>query len=259
MQVSRDFRDAIDPEAAHPLTGMRVALGLRFGRKLEDMTPSEHADLALREDHYEAPTVFTYHYDIALHRRFHWLLNVNLHPVDHPIAREIRHVSVPTLAIAPFSLVRIARGDHAGRGNGHKVPKRSGDEDSNVLTMEFSLTAKGYDNAGMITNRGIFKAGTVYPNDDDASWSDIKILTMPFDVRVSVSVDFRDAMQARGHHIGHCRVPGCQVGDHGVQVSWKRHGFSYIPLGVDQKLTIANNKNRKPRSSSQPSERLWPT
>ena len=230
MQVSRDFRDAIDPEAAHPLIGMRVALGLRFRRKLEDMTPSEHADLALREDRHEAPTVVNYHYDIALHCRFHWLLNVTLHPVDHPIMREICHVSVPTLAISPFSLVRIARGDHAGRSDDHKVPKRGDDENSNVLTLKFSLTAKGYDNAGTITNRGIFKAGTVYPDDDDASWSDIKILTMPFDVRVCVCVDFRDAMQAHGHHIGHCRIPGCQVGDHGVQVSGKRHPFPYIPL-----------------------------
>jgi hypothetical protein len=218
MKVSRDFRDAIDPNSTHPLTGMRVALGLRFSRKLEDMTPSEHAELALREDRFDAPTVFTYHYDIALHRRFYWLLNVTLHPVDHPIPRAERHVSVPTLAIHPFSLVRIARGDHAGRNNGHKVPKRSGDEDSNVLTLKFSLNANFYDNA-TITDKGIYRARTIYPNDDDATWSDIKILTLPFDVRVCVSVDFRDAMQARGHHIGHCRVPGCQVGDHGVQVS----------------------------------------
>jgi hypothetical protein len=217
MQVSRRFCDTIKPTAPYSVSEMRVALGLLFGRNIEDMTPSEHADLALPN---EAATAATYLYDMldqTLHRRFHWLLNVTLDPVFSSVERDSKHVSVPTLTIAPFNLTRIVRGDYAGRSNSGRTRMRSGDESSNVLTLKFSLVSRGYENEAL-TSRGIIRDQTIYPNESGASWSGVKILTMPFDVRICVFVDFRDAMQAHGHHIGHCSVPGCQVGDHGVQV-----------------------------------------
>jgi len=215
MQVSRRFCDTIDPKIPSSVSGMRVALGLQFGRKIEDMTPSELAALALPE---EPATVSTFLYDQldqTLHHRFHWLLNVTLDPFVAPVVRDARRASVPTLSIAGYHLVRIARGDHVGR---RRSSRNSGDDSSNVLTLKFTHASKGYENEA-VTTRGISRAGALYPNHSLATWLGVKILTMPFDVRVCVSVDFRDAMHANNHHIGHCQVPGCQVGDHGVQVS----------------------------------------
>jgi hypothetical protein len=237
MQVSKQFRDAINPKAAHPVTGMRVALGLRFSRKIEDMTPSEHADLAFRDEAATSATSIFHMLFLNVQRRVYWLLNSTLDPVDHPTIRTGRLSSNPNLAIAPFHLVRVARGDHAGRSNSFTSHRRNGDESSNVLTLKFTLNAKGYDNTAM-TTKGISRAGKIYPDDGHASWSGIKILTMPFDVRAIVSVDFRDAMHALHHHVGFCQVPGCQVGDHGVQVRGNRDIAR--PRSIElTKLTIA--------------------
>lgn len=218
MQVSKHFQSTIDPRPPSSVSSMRIALGLQFGRKIEDMTPWEHAELAVSEE--IAVTVSTFLYDVpdqTLHRRFHWLLNVTLDPRIISVVRDIRLVYVPTLAIDNFRLTRIARGDHAGR---KRTSIHSGDESSNVLTLKFSFVARGYEQ-DWPTTRGIARGkDTLYPhNSGHATWSGVKILTMPFDVRVCVSVDFRNAMHASFHHIGHCHVPGCQVGLHGVQVS----------------------------------------
>ena len=224
MQVSKHFQSTIDPKFPSSVSSMRIALGLQFGREIEDMTPWEHAELAVSEE--IALTVSNFLYDMpaqTLHRRFHWLLNVTLDPKIVSVVRDIRLVSVPTLTIDKFRLTRIARGDHAGR---KRTSRHSGDESSNVLTLKFSFVAKGYEQ-DWPTTRGIARGkDTLYPvNGGHATWSGVKILTMPFEVRVCVSVDFRDAMHASYHHIGHCHVPGCQVGLHGVQVSLK--GWKY--------------------------------
>jgi hypothetical protein len=135
MQISKHFHDAIDPKAPSSVS-MRVALGLLCRRKIEDMTPSEHAELAHRDG--AAATFRRFLYDVpqqTLHRRFHWLLNVTLKPVDVPVVRDSCFVPVPTLSIAGFNIIRIARGDHAGRRGDSR---RSGDESSNILTLNFS-------------------------------------------------------------------------------------------------------------------------
>jgi hypothetical protein len=259
MQVSKRFHDAIDPKAPSSVSSMRVALGLLCRRKIEDMTPSEHAELAHRDGAPATPRRLFYDApQQTLHRRFHWLLNVTLDPVDVSVVRDTCFVPVPTLSIAGSNTIRIVRGDHAGRGGNSR---RSGDESSNILTLNFSYVAKGFEQ-DKPTARGIIRSivkskDTLCPLDPGAGWFDVKILTMPFDVRVCVSVDFRDAMQATGHHVGPCRYFGCQVGNHGVQVRLEHKGnIAYVPSGwMDGKLTL----NRKLRSSSRLNRRLWAT
>jgi hypothetical protein len=243
MQISKHFHDAIDPKAPSSVS-MRVALGLLCRRKIDDLTPSEHVELTLRDG--AAATVTIFLYDTpqqTLHRRFHWLLNVTLKPVDVPVVRDSCFVPVPTLSIAGFNIIRIARGDHAGRRGDSR---RSGDESSNILTLNFSYIAKGFD-SDKPTARGIIRSifdgePTLCHLHAHASWSGVKILTMPFDVRVCVSVDFRDAMLATGHHIGTCHVLGCQVGVHGVQVSWNRRDIRLRSVGMNGKLTLQQRK-----------------
>jgi hypothetical protein len=231
MQVSKRFHDAIDPKAPSSVSSMRVALGLLCRRKIDDLTPSEHVELTLRDGAAATVTIFLYDTpDQTLQRRFHWLLNVTLEPADVSVERDIRLVSVPTLLIAGFNITRIARGDHAGRG---RNSRHRGDESSNILTLKFSCVAKGLE-LDTTTTRGIIRAkNTLCPLHTRAGWFGVKILTMPFDVRVCVAVDFRDAMLATGHDIGTCHIFGCQVGDHGVQVSWNGRDIRLHSAGMD--------------------------
>lgn len=160
MQVSRRFCDTIDPKIPSSVSGMHVALGLQFGRKIEDMTPSELAALALPE---EPATVSTFLYDQldqTLHHRFHWLLNVTLDPFVAPVVRDARRASVPTLSIAGYHLVRIARGDHVGR---RRSSRNSGDDSSNVLTLKFTHASKGYENEAVTTGQGHLQSRRALP------------------------------------------------------------------------------------------------
>lgn len=254
MEISTRFCDTIKPTLPHSVAGMRVALGLRFRRRIEDMTDSERLDLTT-VDNVGATTILLYDVlDQIIHRRFHWLLNVTLDPINVSVMREKRHVSVPTLAIDPFHIVRISRGDHVDRSSSSRPRRIISDDTSTVMSLRFTLVAKGYE-CDTVTTRGIVKADKLYPNDGRASWSGVKLLTMAFDVRVCVGVDFRDAMHAPFHHTGHCQVPGCQVGRHGIQVSAEGE-FDSRDL---MKLTMPPTTFRKPRSCSQLPKRLWAT
>jgi len=221
MEVSKDFRDTIKPttSSSNP-PGMRKALGLGFRRCIEDITYSESLSLAMTDDSTDELTLLYDLIDENIHLRFHWLLNVTLDPRNASARRKSKHGPVPTLATKPFHLVRIARGTHTDLST--RTDVSPDDESSETMTLNFCLPVQGLDTDEQIT-RGILKDDDVYPNNGSATWSGVKILTMPFDVRISVCVDFREAMFAPWHPVGHCRFPGCQVGDHGVQVSAEKN------------------------------------
>lgn len=239
MEVSTRFRDTIKPTTPSGGNDMRVALGLRFSRRIEGMTESEHLALSLLEDAAKRG-IFLYDLmDQILHRRFFWLMNVILDPRNTSFRREATHGSVPTLAVEPFNLVRIARGDHAGRGS--KAGGNSYDENSRVMTLRFALPVKGNEKDA-VTPRGIVKDGTLYRDNGRADWRGVTLLTMPFDVRICVDVDLREAMLAPLHHVGECQVPGCKVGVYGVQVGvWKQGGRVYVTFS---KVTNIANKQK---------------
>ena len=69
----------------------------------------------------------------------------------------------------------------------------------------------------------------------------MKLLTMPFKVRVIVAVDFRAAMGSPHHPRGHCPARGCQLGLHGIQVR--------PILLVIEKLSVYRFTDRPPQQT----------
>lgn len=195
MLVCKRFHDYIRPDAEHPLSGMKAALGLKFARTIDSITSLEAGELKTTPL-YEEPG----------HYRLCWLLNANI-----DCLRSLpQTISAPSLWLDPFILESI-----------HQNYK------TKVLRIKLRVEASLLNQVS--AKRGIVKDTTtisprvwdvgVLDKDNRPSWANIKLLTMPMPVRVSINVDFRWAMNAEGHHVtGSCSAPGCHVGSHGIQV-----------------------------------------
>jgi len=197
MFVCRQFHDCIRPNADQPLEGMRKALGLEFKRRIESIADSEIIALTKPPAQRE-----------PLLPHLGWLMNAT---IDSQIP--LHQVSEPTLCIYPFDL--------------DVIKQRAG---TRTVKLKIKLNPKHVDYWGH--PKGILRYKNRAKNDEKRvyedtilegkhpSWTDIKLLTMPFALKVSVMVDFREVMGASPyHHTSRlCSATGCLIGIHGVQV-----------------------------------------
>ena len=191
MSVSRRFWRALNSDAEQPLYGIKRALGVEFSRSLKSMTCVEKAELErcgrLPPDTHPL--------------RMDWLVNIE---IDRPGCLLSRRSAF--LRIKPFVLhvMGAVLEDH-------------------VFIVELGLDAVDID-ARCMERKGVaaLRDGQklLWSNGDPVSrnWMDVKLLTMPLRVKVTVAVDFRAVMGSPGHLQGPCSAPGCQLGLHGIQV-----------------------------------------
>ena len=191
MRVSRQFWEALKPDAERHLYGIRRALGVEFSRSLKSMTDGEKAEL---ERVGSLPP--------GTHPpRMDWLVKIEL---DRACLFK-RHS--PFLRIKPFVLHAM----YALLEDGIFVIKLKLDaEDIDARYTEWKGVAALRDGRKMLWSNGDLVS---------RNWMDLKLLTMPFEVKVIVAVDFRAGMGSPRHPRGPCPAPGCQLGLHGIQVS----------------------------------------
>lgn len=189
MFVCRHFRECIRPDADHPLEGMQEALGLKFKRRIESLTDAERE--ALTEASSERESIFP---------RLEWLMNASIDCETLP-----HEISIPTLTVYPFDVRKVVQEPNAEAVKIELVLNPNNaywGRPKGILTHDHQrlFAASGED-------------GTC------RSWTDVKLLTMPFPVEVEITVDFRVHLGDREHGIyGICTAPRCQLGTHGVQV-----------------------------------------
>lgn len=191
MTVSRQFWKALNPDTEHPLYGIKRALGVEFSRSLESMTDPEKAELERAGG--LSPEIHP--------PRMDWLLNIE---IDRPSCLLSRRSAF--LRIKPFVLHVMG----AVLENGILMIKlRLNAEDIDARYREWKGVTALRDDRKLLWSNGDLVS---------RNWMDVKLLTMPFKVKVIVAVDFRAAMGSPRHPRGPCPAPGCQLGDHGVQV-----------------------------------------
>lgn len=195
MRVCKRFWECTRPDAQHRLSGIGEALGVKFSRTIESVDEAESAELLAHtldsSYQYYAPS-------------FSWLLNVNFSFLflerDHP---------EPMLTIKPFTIEAVAM-------------------TSKTQIVEVSLNLKADDIQNLLGLKGVTSfedcQSRLFSNRTVGgvrhNWMDIKLLNMPFKVRVAVKVDMREAMGSADHGEGICPAHGCQVGLFGIQVSF---------------------------------------
>jgi len=191
MTTSRQFWQALNPDAEHPLYGIKRALGIEFSRSLESMTDSEKAELERAGG--LSPEVHP--------PRMDWLLNIE---IDRPSCLLSRRSAF--LRIKPFVLHAMGAVLEDGV---FMIKLRLNAEHIDARYTEWKGVAALRDDRKLLWSNGDLVS---------RNWMDVKLLTMPFKVKVIVAVDFRAAMGSPRHPRGPCPAPGCQLGDHGVQV-----------------------------------------
>jgi hypothetical protein len=191
MTVSKNFWAVLNPNAESHLYGIKEALGIRFSRSIESLTGWEKSDFWA---------------DLHVPRqipnpRMEWLVNVELDS-DFVLSHHRQF-----LKIKPF----VSDG-MIGCLTQRKitVKLRLDAEDIDKTFAEWKgVRAIRRGQAMLYSNQGSYAA---------RNWMNVKLFKMPFEVLVSVAVDFRKGMGAPGHHQGACGDPGCVVGWHGIQV-----------------------------------------
>lgn len=199
MFVSKLFWQCTRPDADEPLSGINEALGLKFSRSIESMSDWEKGDFW---GHKCPPH--------GLHGpHMDWLLNIQF---DCACMLDQK---LPFLKIKPFTLASI-----------------KGNILNETLKIKLKLDAEHIKNAMEWRGVGALRQGQqkLYSNRTyngvRHNWMDVKIVKMPFSVRVCVAIDFRRSMGAPSHQPGQCPIHGCQVGLHGVQVrAFRTHGI----------------------------------
>ena len=193
--VCKAFWRCLNPGAQRHLYGIKQALGIKFSQSIASITKKESETIWNEKVPPELIHV----------RRVDWLFNVRL---ECPCA--VGH-HTPLLTIEPFTLISVA-GQH---------PK------SDLFNISLKLDAESLIKEPRVMHpelKGVKNVRNgqevLYSNQHGVSrnWMDVKLLNMPFRVRVSVTVDFRKGMGAPTHHEGHCPVQGCQLGLWGQQV-----------------------------------------
>lgn len=191
MNVSKHFWAVLNPGAESHLCGIKEALGIKFSRSIESLTASEKAD-------------FWAHIPVSMRipkPRLDWLVNIELDTAF------VLSQHGQFLKIKPFvSDGLLGCLEHRTL----LINLRLDAEDVDRTFTEWKgVRAIRQGQAMLYSSKG---------KDVARNWTDVKLAKMPFEVQVSVAVDFRKAMGAPSHHEGGCRVPGCVVGLHGIQV-----------------------------------------
>lgn len=225
MRVSKLWRETTRPDAAHQSNAMRKALGFNFSRAIESIDENE-ADRLLVNDSASVPTYYP--------ARYSWLLNINFGFLFLE-----RSTPEPFLTIKPFTVHSISRIPNKETVE-VQLKLRAGDIQT-LLALK-GVTSFEENEAKLFSNR---TASGVRHN-----WKDTKLLNMPFKVHVAVKVDFRKAMDAERHGEGRCPVPGCQVGQYGVQVSPLRVKFGFA-------VSLLKPRYRILPATSPLKKRLW--
>ncbi|GAB7322612.1 hypothetical protein MBLNU13_g03524t1 [Cladosporium sp. NU13] len=194
MSVSRQFWQALNPDAEDPLYGIKKALGIEFSRSLKSMTYVEKAELERAGG--LPPEIHPL--------RMSWLVNIEL---DRPSCLLSRRSAF--LRIKPFVLHVMGA---VMRDGVFVIKLRLNAEDTDARYTEWKGVAALRDGQKRLWSNGDLVS---------RNWMDVKLLAMPFKVKVTVAVDFRTGMGSPHHPRGPCPAPGCQLGLHGIQYTMK--------------------------------------